>query len=315
MKFIHGLGNKVPIVFAGILLCLSVFLSPFISELIKNIQNIILGKSLQVEDSSLCLSFDQLINYDYPIMISCMLKNQDADLPITIQLADESQSVFPDRYKLISYVEGVIIAKTDSSHACEIFSNLPSGTALLIEANNAYINNDYVKLEDYLMCLEKLNNSSVWLSPFELAKLYNGLGLYMKSVGKSETAKKYFEKAISTYPVIWSDPIISLAEIIYLENPDYALQFVLGYLNRTQDPKAVFDLSRQAGFYLELAGVMEGAYCAYQRALGASEKLPASLAPDEWIEDIFSRVDNISNFYKSEPDICTNYWESLMINP
>jgi tetratricopeptide (TPR) repeat protein len=197
---------------------------------------------------------------------------------------------------------------------CNILASLQSGPLLVNQAYLSYIHQDWSGLQISLECIESYNDRLISLSPNRVAFLNNEMGKYLEQSGKFNVAFKYFGKAVSWFPELWAEPIISQARILekYQSDKTDSINLLLFYLKGAKSQLPMFYLTRQLAIYYDEIGNSKEAYCAYSIANQLASFLSYDNAPQKWRMDIATRLVELQNQGENSQE-CYSIWLDIVI--
>lgn len=130
-------------------------------------------------------------------------------------------------------------------------------------------------VEMSLSCVTRFPADGPWVSPFIVAPLYNRIGQHYEERGDVKQAIAAYDAAARWYPVVWADPYIRKAALLWQQGAEQeVIQWLVDGVSRSTDVTATFYLWRELGNYWERQGNLEDAICAYGNALHILDQVP-----------------------------------------
>lgn len=159
---------------------------------------------------------------------------------------------------------------------CRELAAVSAAPTMLSLAERSAKSEDWDAVATYLECLPALASREAWISPWNVARLYFGLGQHLEEKQDTDGAIAAYGAAAAWHPTVWAAPYQRKAQLLWGRGDHQsAINLLVDALARSTDATASFHLWRALGQFWNQQGDRVNALCAYQKAADLMDRLPA----------------------------------------
>jgi len=216
----------------------------------------------------------------------------------------------PERQPLLAYWASDaewVLGRYDA--VCDSLVTLMAVDKLLDLAAQAAQAGNWSAVEAGLTCIDRFPTDDLWISPYIVGPIYFRLGQNYEGSDSVEQAIAAYGEAARWYPVVWAEPYIAKANLLWqADAKQEAIRWLVDGVSKSTDVTATFNLWRELGHYWVQQGQLKDAACAFSSALQIIAEVPPqnlAVGTHEHIQQELDRIGALpsSRCFESYPQL------------